>query len=45
MPNIHGSLTDSEFIAFGKIAEKRGIKISELVKQIAVEEIKREEKK
>lgn len=39
MPAIHGSLTDIDFDAFGKIAEARGMSRSDLVTSLAKAEI------
>ena len=45
MPQIHGSLTDDEFVAFNNLAKKRGIERRELVTQLVREAIAQEEKK
>jgi len=39
MPAIHGSLTDPEFDAYGKIAESKGMSRTELTSALAKSEI------
>ena len=39
MPAIHGSLTDQDFDAYGKIAESKGLTRTELTSALAKAEI------